>query len=72
MGITAAKLKGLLGENEIICACIAAELGLDPSTVSKVTTGNGRSAKVESAIAKRLNMDPDDIFPVIRKVDIAT
>ena len=67
MSIPALQLKGLMAQNGIVSARIAEKLGLDNSTVCKVVTGYGRSERVETAIADALNMNRDDIFPVIPK-----
>ncbi|MFH2064950.1 MAG: helix-turn-helix transcriptional regulator [Pseudomonadota bacterium] len=68
MSLPRLKLKALMAEHEVIAADIARSVGVTRQTVSCVVRGFGRSERIETAIAKALKMDRDDIFPVIPQI----
>lgn len=60
------KLKSLLVKGGITQASIAEKCGVTAATVNLVISGRGRSEKVELAIAKKVGIPRNKIFPLWR------
>ncbi|QND79602.1 helix-turn-helix domain-containing protein [Pseudoxanthomonas mexicana] len=44
-------------------ACIARELGIQPTTVTATSQGKRRSRRIEQAIARKLGCTPQSLWP---------
>jgi len=44
-------------------ACIARELGIQPTTVTAVSQGKRRSRRIEQVIAQKLGSTPQSLWP---------
>lgn len=63
MTMTSQDRKAELVRRGVRQAEIARRLGLSKPFVSDVIAGFRRSARVETAVAEALDMDPADVFP---------